>query len=162
MTESVIIHKHAGKGKFALGQCLGRYAPCLAGFFVLFGIVLLVGDSTRDFWEPETPKGLVGPESLDLGFVSGKTVSGKVQLRNRNFSELEIVSIDAGCSCTIATIDQKKLDPSSVANLEFTINRRQREGKVSLPVTVYYLNPNVYGIRHLQLVVEVNWTNAIQ
>ena len=148
--------------QLSFAQRLFRCAPYLALFIVISGVVLIAGDFTKEFFQPPTPKGLVGLESINLGAVSGDSVSGQVQLRNHNFSGLEIIGIDAGCSCTSATIEPKKLEHGESAILKFTINRVHRLGKVSQSIVVYYHNPKVHGIRHFQLVAEMNWSESLQ
>ncbi len=99
--------------------------------FALFSIfiVVFVGDARAQI--------KADPATLNLGRQQQeKTVVEEVQLTNTGSGPLEILSVTADCSCTVATLDRRVLPPGASTPLKISVETRAYQGLLQRKIRV--------------------------
>jgi len=71
------------------------------------------------------------PASLNLGRQpQEKSVNAEVNLTNTGSEPLEILAVTADCSCTVATLEKRKLSPGESTPLKISVETRAYQGQL--------------------------------
>lgn len=90
------------------------------------------------------------PASIDFGRVArGSDRVAEVHISNSGTEAVEIMSIETSCSCSMAEISEKRVEPMRDVVLKLRVSFGQGSGTVASRVTILYRNPAASQLRRL-------------
>ncbi len=112
----------------------------LRSIFLAVVLILAIGTVSAT---NASPKIEFESEQINLGkVVSGNPINAAFTFSNKGDAELEIIEVRAGCGCTKAESEKKKLAPGESSTITIVFNSTGFSGPVRKQITVRSNDPN--------------------
>ena len=74
--------------------------------------------------------------------LTGKEIKGKLVLKNKGDELLKILGVSSTCGCTTLKLEERRINPGNVIDLNFVVDTRGKLGMVEKTITIHSNDPD--------------------